>query len=428
MSKTPDPVQPSKPKTLSLDGLWPAKLPVETSLGILYVRRANTSDWKHFENKGIGELATVAVRRLVSQVADKRDTGPLADEALDVLGDGDFASLASAIADHNGWGDMPDGPALQGLDQLIAVAKELERERHQKQLDDMRKLIDGNYSFLNKSVLEKLQGQVAGLADIRNGLSGAGAIGETLRSANLTGAGAIGEALRSANLTGAGAIGEAMRLPKLSDDKFGDIHLSARAIDGAMGRIDLSNAPASLESIELKVPRGYIPTRLEDTPIGRAAIESAQTTREVAKNMEALAVIVGGLNDTLVTEVLPAWFRQVEEGQRSALEGQKHAQQSFKQAATSLKWTKWAVALSVLVTVWATIWQISVARDIDHENSAQQEKMELLLREQLSTQKRLLERQEHDAGQLRELLMQGRNPLVLQADVGPVPKVANPKK
>jgi hypothetical protein len=114
--------------------------------------------------------------------------------------------------------------------------------------------------------------------------------------------------------------------------------------------------------------------------------------------METLASIVTALHQTLATEVLPAWFKQVESDQ-------KHAEHAFKQAGRSLAWTKWAVIASVVITILATWWQISVSRELDRENSAQQQRTENLLREQLATQKKQLEQQRQDTEQLRDAIL-----------------------
>lgn len=129
------------------------------------------------------------------------------------------------------------------------------------------------------------------------------------------------------------------------------------------------------------------------------AIESAKNSREVVEKMDALAAVVGGLNQTLVTEVLPSWFRQVERDQKSAKDSLDHA-------ASGLWWTKWAVITSVVVTIFAAWWQVRVAREIDSENTVQQQKSETLLREQLAIQQKSIEQQARDAAQLRTLLEQ----------------------
>lgn len=383
MSKTPEPTPPSQPKRLSLDALLPEKAPVDTTLGTLYVRHAYASDWKYFESDDATELGKAAVRQLTNQNKDKKEDGPLADEDFNALTERDFDALAPIIAKRSSWGEMSAGPALERLGQSLIAAKERERERHNKMLDDLRKSIGGSYGFLSKSSLEKLQDQVTGLADIRKSMSGTDALKEAMRE--------IGR----------------------YDDVLKATFTSTRAIDEVTRGINQQSIPKAFEPRAIESQRIHMP-RPEDTPIGRAALESAQHSREVAKNIDALASVVGGLNQTLVTEVLPSWFRQVESAQENAKHSQDSAQRSLEQAASGLWWTKWAVIVSVVVSVLVTWWQVSVTRSIDRENSAQQQKLEALLREQLTAQQKLIEQQARDAGQLRELLEQqdknsGRN-------------------
>lgn len=371
MSKNSEPTPSPQPKKLSLGDLVPEKARVETSLGALYVRHAYASDWKHFNSDDPAELGRAAIRQLANRSKDKKDDGPLAEDDLEALSEGDFDALAPVIAKRSNWGDLPAGPALQALGLSLKAAIEQEHKRHKKWLDDMRKSIGGSYGFLDKTTLERLQDQVTGLADIRKSLSGTGAIGDAMRAAGLTG------------------------------DSLNNAFASTRGITDAMRDVNRASIPSSITTTPIELPKIHIPPRPEETPIGRATIESAQNSRDVAEKMDALAAVVGGLNQTLVTDVLPSWFKQVEHDQESAKD-------SLDQAARGLWWTKWAVIASVAVTILATWWQVWVVRDIDRENSAQQQRVENLLREQLAMQQKLIEQQARDGAQLRGLLEQQR--------------------
>lgn len=96
-------------------------------------------------------------------------------------------------------------------------------------------------------------------------------------------------------------------------------------------------------------------------------------------------------------DVLPAWFNKIKEDQTSA-------KGAFDQAARGLWWTKWAMIASVFVTIVATWWQVDVARSIDRENSEQQKRAEVVLREQLAVQQKLIEQQAKDAAAMREVV------------------------
>lgn len=348
---TPSP-QPTT-KKLTLDDLMPVKAPVDTTVGTLFVRHAHRSDWKHFESDDPVELGKAALRRLCSRVEEKSVSDPLADTDLDALTAADIDSLAPVIAKRSDWTELTLEPGLQGLGRLVKEARVRERDSHTQWVEKLRQSVGSGYPFLSDETLEKLKQQVAGVADIRSNLAALGILNEVKRSAGAADARAA---------------------------------LAATLLDGSRDRVLLQ--------------------RPEDTPIGRAAIESAKHSREVAQKMDGLVDLVGGLNQTLITEVLPAWIRQV-------AENQGHAQVSLEKAEVSLRWAKWALiasvatsVLSIFIAAVLTWWQIGVARSIDADSSAQQKRTEKLLRDQLAVQRQLTNQQARDANQLRGLLQQ----------------------
>ena len=167
-----------------------------------------------------------------------------------------------------------------------------------------------------------------------------------------------------------------------------------RSLQSAVEMANRNKSPFAQSIIETPRISLYEPPPFDKTPLGRATLENARSTQEVAHKMDSLVEVVGGLNQTLIAEVLPAWISQVEQEQAEA-------NKSFMHAAKGLWWTKWAVIVSVIVTVLATWWQVSVARDIDAGNSAQMAKSEALLREQIELQKKLLEAQERTLIELK---------------------------
>ena len=328
-----------RPKKLSLTDLWPSKEQVETSLCPIYVRQVLASDWKYFESDDDLELGRAALLQLSSRIEDKKDRSPLAEEDLKALNEADLKVLVPMIAKKSGWGEMPMGAGLEELGKAVQVGKKQQLERHKEMLMDMRKSIDLNYGFLGTGVLEKLQGQMAGLVDISSGINPHSPVG------------------------------------------------SERRIE-----------TASTPNVSLLIPQ-----RPEETRLGRATLESANNSREALQTMENLFQVVAGLNQTLINDLLPAWFKKVENDQ-------KDAKDAFDQAATGLKWTKWAVVASVVVTVLVTWWQVSVARDIDRENTEQQKRVETVLREQLATQQKLIEQQAQYSATMREAIAKLKSP------------------
>ncbi|SFL94532.1 hypothetical protein [Nitrosomonas communis] len=350
MSETPESYKESqpKPKGNNFATLF-AKAAVKTSISTLYVRHVIDTDWKSFEIDDAYELGRAGVRQLSSRIENNRDSAPLSEEDLNAFNEADYLLLVPVISKQNGWGTMPAGAGLKELGETIKAAKKKETERqkketerHKKMLEGIRKSIDLSYGFLGNDALEKLQVQMAGLADIRSTLSRTSTIEQGIHDANLRGITSAIETTRT---------NEIPRIPSLH--------------------------------------------RPDETPLGRASLESAKNSREVAQKMDDLVVVVAGINQTLVQDVLPAWFKQIEEDQRSA----KH---TFDQAAKGLRWTKWAVIASVIVTILATWVQVEVARDID--NTEQQKQSEAILREQLAAQQKLIEQQIQDAVAMRETI------------------------
>lgn len=328
-----------KPKGLKLSDLFPAKTPIETSIGTLYVRKALTIDWKAFENDEALELGKKAVKLLSSRIEDKESQEQLLQEDLEALNDTDFEALALGISVHNGWGEISSDAGLIELGNNIAAAKKKKLESQKAAMEELRKSISSSYGFLAGGVLEKLQEQMAGISNLRNNI------------------------LHSDTLSAAARIADLAARPKVFEEK------------------------ASLvKPLDLGRPNQLIP-RFEDSPLGRATLESVKNSRETAQKMNDLVDVVAGLNQTLIKDVLPAWFDQVEQGQNGA-------KVAIRQAAKSLQWTKWAVIVSVLVTALATGWQVYVAFDLDRENSEQQKRTDEILLKQLAGQQQFIKQQE----------------------------------
>lgn len=403
MSDTPaspqDPI--STPKILGLD-ISLSKTRVETSLGALYVRPPSEVDWESLGINGEEENGRAAVCLLSSRIEDELDSQPLASEDLGALVSTDLLALSSAIAHVSGLKDFPVGGGLTELGRGINDAKERQQQMHRKMLADMRQSIESSYGFLAPETLNKLQQQMAGLADIRKAMPGTEALEAALGT---SGIGKLKDAFPTMDIghdtPGMVALGDLQR--QMADIKH--VMPGTEALQAALGitkpigdmwKREIVGMESLKSASEFKSGMEERPqvTRLtdltpllrpqppEETPIGRATLKSEEHSREVAQKMVALVDVVAGLNQTLVKDILPAWFQQIEAEERSAKE-------AFQQAASSLRWTKWAVIASVIVTALATWWQVSVAREIDQENSEQQRRLESILRDQLSVQQQL---------------------------------------
>jgi len=355
-------------KRFSLNDFLAAKARVDTSIGPLYIRRAYETDWDSFDIDDAEKLGAAVVRQLSSRAEDKSDSTPLADEDLKALTSDDIFLLVPVISNKNGWEEMSIGADIKKLGEVVKSAREKNAESRKQMLADLQKSIYGNYGFLKQDVLKKLEGQMVGLADIRKSLAGSEALQTALRAST----GGLSKT----------QIDEVMRHSKTAD-------LLSRTI--------------------IDPPKFYSP---EEMPLGKATIESARNSREVAKKMDALVDVVAGINQTLIHDILPAWFKKIENDQESA-------KSAFQQAAAGLQWTKWAVIASVFVAIAVAFFQIKVARDIDRGNTEQQKQTEGILREQLASQQKFVEQQAKDSAAMRDVI----------ARIGPaISQTPNPKQ
>lgn len=366
MSKIPDGNQGDKPKGINLSDLLPKKASVTTTIGPLYVRHAYTSDWKLFNSNDAHTLGLVALRQLCSRIESKHDSSPLDEQDIDALSEPDIQVLVPTIAKRSGWGELPSGAGCTELGNAIKVAMDKEQASHKKMLKDMRASLDSSYGFLGKSELEKLQQQMAGLADLRSAMSGTDHMQAAMRAS-----GALDRSWRDS-------------LPEKTELE------RAMSMAESAGQMNTFATPRSIEIGPI-----YAPPTFEETPIGRAVLESTENTREVAQNMGSLVNVVVGLNQTVIQDVLPAWVKKIEADQIAAKD-------AFDQAADGLKWTKYAVWASVLATVLVAWWQVHVTQTIDRQNGEQQVRIEKLMQIQLDVQQRLLDQQARDAKMLIE--------------------------
>lgn len=267
---------------LNLDELFPAKTSIATSVGTLFIRHFQSSDWKYLELDDPIELARASVQRLCSRDEDKRDSSPLRDDDLKLLTDTDYQALVPTIAKQSGWRNLPDGAGLKELGMVIKEEKQLIRARHEKMLGDTRKSIESSYSFLGKVTLEKLQEQMAGIADIRKTFLGTDSIQAALRAATS------------------------------QEDSWRKSLTDMDKVSKSMPGLNTENLAAQTELLKANnVPKILMPPRFDETPMGRATLESLENSRMLAKKMDALVVVVAGLNQTMIQDVLPAWFKKM---------------------------------------------------------------------------------------------------------------------
>jgi hypothetical protein len=127
----------------------------------------------------------------------------------------------------------------------------------------------------------------------------------------------------------------------------------------------------------------FRPPKFEETAAGRTAARAATASEESAKQLSEVAGLIGtmaeqmaALQTTFLSEVLPQWFQNLEDGADAT-------RTTLRQAQSSLFWAKWALVASVVVSILMTGWQVWIAREYKLEDDKQQENIELILKQQL---------------------------------------------
>ncbi len=365
-SESPEQPDPKSTK-LDLAKFLPLKVAVETSRGRLYVRPPRTNDWKKFEGD-VRDVGVAAIQQLCSRIEDKKNFEPLGQEDFNNLTDTDIHALVPVIFRLVGGEEISDRDGIDELGSAVKAERLKQLELQEKLHADMRKSIESSYGFLGRGPLENLQEQMAKLVDIR-----------------------------SKSFLSSDALHATMNSSRLASDEIRRALEKSSEYNKALRYASIDDSSSGIRAETMRDLSVLIPTPPENTVLGRATLESAANSRELAQNMDDLVDLVAGLNQTVVKDVLPAWVNQVQTVQQ----GSKVA---FEQAAAGLWWTKWAVITSVLVTVLATWWQVFVTKEIDRENSEQQKRIEELLGKQVEMQRNFAEQQARDAAAMRDAI------------------------
>lgn len=349
---------------LDLAALIPEKVPVQTSLGTLYV--AHRIPLSVFNGDQDEEVGRKIVRHTCSRAENKNDIKPLSDEDVAALSGEDIAMLGPVIARQQRWPEEDKPDHLTSIGQAAKRALERVNKGIQEELKKMQDSLKSSFGFLSQPTFRKLQEDMNGLSALRNLTDSASA---------------------------------STMLSKAVEDVHE--HQDRELLEAMKkARIEKVGAAAPLE------PR-IQPLRMsrsEDSPLGRAALKNAENSEQTVELMRELTRHMAGLQLTLVSEVLPQWTAQVEREQHKANADSAEAAKNTANAAASLWWTKWGIGLSIVVTLIATGWQVKVAQDIDTGNTEQLQRAEKLLQEQLAAQRQAIEQQRIESQQLLDVI------------------------
>jgi uncharacterized protein YktB (UPF0637 family) len=351
----PQPEDKKKPKVFELDDLIPPKEAVGTSIGILYVG-GQGYPVEVYEAETDEKVGEAVLRHVCNRFSDKKDTSPLSVEDAASLVAADVAKLGPAIAQQQRWPEEDQPADLPSLGQAAKRSLKRSSEQVQQQIKKLNDSLRSNFSFLTEATLSKLQGDMGSVAQMRK-------FGDLLSS---SGVGRAMEELRKQQAT--------LKPVDSILDQVKKSHTSTDNLDEILGS-------ASEQRARIRLPELPI-IRPEDSALGRASLKSAENSELAVKLMTEMTQSIASLQETMVERVLPEWFADVRRRQDEAKASSDAAAVESKRAATNLGLTAIGIAVSIVVTALATIWQVRVAEGIDAGNTEQMKGLQKALDDQ----------------------------------------------
>lgn len=343
--------------------------PVATSQGTFYVRHLSVGDMKvftgYFDEKkdkashDLRALGELALKTLVCTDNGPEKTSALTEEIFSQLSSTDIELLIDGVIEVSGLTPLPQSKTLESLGSIVFDQIASDIKRTQEMAEKLKRSMSTTFGSLSEGAMKSLVDSMSSLNAVRDSLKLSPAV-------------------------------EAFR--KAQEDQ--------ERLLGGMAHKDLLAQASILEMPEPRIPKLYMP-KFEETPIGRATIaseDSATQLRQVAGLVGDMADKLANLHTVFLTEVIPQWVKSLEENAGAM-------QQSLSNAEENLKWAKWALIASVVVTILMTIWQIWIAREYKLENDKQQTASVLIMKEQLKASQELNKQLKTDAVQLKEELV-----------------------
>lgn len=343
----------SQPKKLILRTR--ERIPVETTQGSLYARDIVTGDLATFAryadsagtqaNADYEALGKLALLTLVCPDDGKERVPALDEESFNLLTAADVTALIKAVAKACELESPATIETLSALGSALFAYLSRIAKQMAESAAAIKKNIDSTFGSLPTTLRSNLGDKFSALSAARNALGTSSAV-EAIRRAQERTSTILGTAPGSSS----SRIGTAFEPPDTT--RFQDY-------------------------------KAFIPPAFEETTAGRTAARAASASEESARQLAEVAGLMGKMADDMAAlqtaflgEVLPEWFRNLEEGANTT-------NTTLRQAESSLFWAKWALVASVVVSVLMTGWQVWLAREYKLENDKQQESTELLMRQQL---------------------------------------------
>lgn len=357
----------SKKSILSL--MLKNRKPVTTSQGTFYVRHLSVGDMKAFTGyfdegkdkashdlRALGELA---LKTLVCTDNDPEKTSTLTEEIFSQLSSTDIELLIDGVIEVSGLTPLPESKTLESLGSIVFDQVTSDIKRTLEMNKKLKSSMGSAFGSLSQGAMKSLVDSMSSLNAVRDSLKLSPAV-------------------------------EAFR--KLQEDQ--------ERLFGGMAHKELLAQAKISEMPQPRMPELYRP-KFEETPMGRAAIaseDSAAQLREVAGLVGDMADKLANLHTVFLTEVIPQWVK--------SLEGNAEAMNiSLGNTEKSIKWAKWALIASVVVTIAMTAWQIRIASNYKLDNDQQQTDALLIMKEQLKASQELNKQLKTDTMQLKEELV-----------------------
>lgn len=357
----------SKKSILSL--MLNDRQPVTTSQGIFYVRHLSVGDMKTFAgyfdekkdkaSQDLRALGELALKTLVCTENYPEKLSALTEEIFSKLSNTDIEVLINGVIEVSGFTPLPDRKTLESFGSIVFDEITSNIKRTKETTESLKRSMSSAFSSLSQGAMKSLVDSMSSLNAVRDSLKLSPAV-------------------------------EAFR--KVQEDQ-------ERLLGGMAHKEFLAQAKI-LEMPQHRMPELYMP-KFEETPIGRATIaseDSATQLREVAGLVGDMADKLATLHTVFLTEVIPQWVKSLDENAEAM-------KQSFHNADENLKWAKWALIASVVVTIFMTVWQIWIAREYKLENDKQQSDSVLIMKEQLKASQELNKQLKTDAMQLKDELL-----------------------
>ncbi len=363
----PDDAGASKKSILSL--MLNDRQPVTTSQGIFYVRHLSVGDMKtfagYFDEKkdkashDLRALGELALKTLVCTENNPEKLSALTEEIFSKLSNTDIELLINGVIEVSGFTTLPDSKTLESFGSIVFDEITSNIKRTKETTESLKRSMSSAFGSLSQGAMKSLVDSMTSLNAVRDSLRLSPAV----------------EALR-----------------KVQEDQD--------RLFGGIAHKDFLTQAKILEKPQPRIPELYLP-KFEETPIGRAAIaseDSATQLREVAGLVGDMAYKLADLHTVFLTKIIPEWKTSLEDNSKAM-------NKSFQNAEQNLKWAKWALIASVVVTILTTTWQIWIAREYKLENDKQQSDSVLIMKEQLKASQELNKQLKTDAMKLKDELL-----------------------